>query len=218
MDDAIITGSVNDKGTMFTFTLNSDAVYVDVIDGSWSYPIPSSNKIYNINFSGSESLVSLDLSNLDTSNIYDFSDMFRGCRSLETLNLKGFNTSNAYYMDDMFNGCEKLAELDISSFDTLKCSHMMRMFKNCKSLSSIDISMFKFGNISPNLVEMFKGCDDITISISNIKSAIDMRNINFYEDFIENKPSVTVNYSSNVMVYNHFILDAFRNAKWVDVG
>ena len=75
-------------------------------------------------FYGCESLRSIDLSGLDTSNVTDMSDMFRGCSSLASLDLSSFDTSNVQGMSGMFSGCSSLTSLDLSNFNTSKVNNM----------------------------------------------------------------------------------------------
>ena len=87
-------------------------------------------------FSGCKYLQSLDLSDLDTSNVTDMSYMFDGCSSLQTLNLSNFNTSNVTNMCGMFAFTEQLKSLDLSNFNTSKVVDMSSMFDGCSSLKN----------------------------------------------------------------------------------
>ena len=98
-------------------------------------------------FYGCESLRSIDLSGLDTSNVTDMSDMFRGCSSLASLDLSSFDTSGATNMSSMFEGCSSLASLGLSSFDTSKVTSMYCMFSGCSSLASLDLSSFDTSSV-----------------------------------------------------------------------
>ena len=48
-------------------------------------------------------LLSIDLSNFNTNNVTNMSDMFRNCSSLTSLNLSNFNTNNVTNMSFMFS-------------------------------------------------------------------------------------------------------------------
>ncbi|MCQ2978586.1 MAG: YDG domain-containing protein, partial [Clostridia bacterium] len=69
-------------------------------------------------FNGFGSLVDVDLTNIDTSNVSSFKNMFRECSSLENCNLSSLDTSNVnqdgYYA--MFQETSSLKNLDISNF------------------------------------------------------------------------------------------------------
>ena len=58
-------------------------------------------------FGGFKSLTHLDLSNFDTHNVTEMSEMFFECTSLTELNLTSFNTSNVINMSFMFYKCSK---------------------------------------------------------------------------------------------------------------
>ena len=53
-------------------------------------------------FRGCDSLISIDLSNFDTSSVINMRGMFAGCNSLISLNLSNFNTSKVTTMDEKF--------------------------------------------------------------------------------------------------------------------
>ena len=120
-------------------------------------------------FRGCASMVSADLSQLDTSGVTDTSHMFYGCSSLVSLDLSHFNTSSVTSMSGMFSGCSSLTSLDLSSFDTSKVKNMGAMyepdrgegmFSGCSSLESLDLSSFN----TPAAVcmsFMFYGCSSL---------------------------------------------------------
>ena len=75
----------------------------------------------------SKLLTTVDLSNLDTSNITSLYGMFENCESLTSVNLSNFNTSKVTDMRYMFYRCAKLSSLDVSSFNTSKVTTMSFM-------------------------------------------------------------------------------------------
>ena len=58
-------------------------------------------------FYGCSSLININLSNFNTNNVTDMSDMFRNCSSLTSLNLSNFNTNNVTNMRGMFIGVNR---------------------------------------------------------------------------------------------------------------
>ena len=62
-------------------------------------------------FYGCSSLTSLNLSNFNTNNVNDMSEMFSSCSSMNFLNLSNFNTSNVTNMRRMFFGLNKSCEI-----------------------------------------------------------------------------------------------------------
>ena len=63
----------------------------------------------------------LDVSNLDTSNVQFFCQMFERCVNLKRIiGLENFNTENGLGFDEMFDECGNLEELNLISFNTKK--------------------------------------------------------------------------------------------------
>ena len=108
------------------------------------------------------SLVSLNLSYFDTSNVKDMSNMFGGCNSLTSLDLSNkFDTSNVTDMFGMFSCCIGLTSLDLSSFDTSNVTDMSMMFDRCSGLTSLDLSKFDTSNVT-DMRGMFSECRGLT--------------------------------------------------------
>ena len=89
-------------------------------------------------FYNCQSLINIDASKLNTSNVRDMRNMFYGCSSLTGLDLSSFDTSKAAIMGSMFEGCSSLTNLDISNFTFDKVINYDFMFidvpKNCEIL------------------------------------------------------------------------------------
>ncbi|ENI0605482.1 InlB B-repeat-containing protein [Listeria monocytogenes] len=86
---------------------------------------------------------SLDVSNLDTSNVTDMFGMFSYCAAT-SLDLSNFDTSNVTNMEAMFYDCAATS-LDVSNFDTSNVTEMRVMF--CYSaVTSLDLSNFDTSN------------------------------------------------------------------------
>jgi len=87
---------------------------------------------------GCKNLISLDLSNFDTSNVTNMSFMLCGCSSLKEINLSNkFNTNKVINMESMIIGCKNLNSLDLSNFDVSKVTNMNKMFEFCPSLGDV---------------------------------------------------------------------------------
>ena len=93
-------------------------------------------------FYNCSSLISLNLSNFDTSNIINMNSIFYNCSSLTSINISNFNTSKVVNIISMFNGCSSLTSVDLSTFNTTKLKNITNLFNNCIKLSYIDISTF----------------------------------------------------------------------------
>ena len=90
------------------------------IDGKYKIDIIIKNPLSNTNymFYCLKKLTSLDLSNFNTNNVKDMSDMFSECSSLTSLNLSNFNTNNVKDMSFMFSFCSSLTSLNLFNFNT----------------------------------------------------------------------------------------------------
>ena len=105
--------------------------------------------------------------------------MFENCSSLITLNLSNFNTSSVTDMSYMFENCSSLTSLDLSNFNTSSVTDMSNMFENCSSLTSIDLSSFNTSNVT-DMDFMFSGCDKLQTQI-NIMNA-DTSHVRMFTD------------------------------------
>lgn len=127
------------------------------------------------------------LTNVDTSEVTDMSNMFAGSFAKGTdkpqLDLSLLDTSNVEDMGGMFYGCEKLTDLDLSKFDTSKVTNMISMFNDCSSLTSITFSD-NFVTSKVNYMDyMFTGDKSLTtldlsgFKFSNSGKAIESKNM-----------------------------------------
>ena len=138
-------------------------------------PLTKSNNM----FFCCSTLISLNFSNFDTSDITNMKKMFYNCISLQNLNLSNFNTTNVTDMSNMFYNCSSLTSLDISNFNTKNVIDMSEMFYNCSSLISLDLYNFYTKNVT-NMSYMFYDCSSL-ISLDlcnfNTKNVINMNNM-----------------------------------------
>ncbi|WP_185324758.1 BspA family leucine-rich repeat surface protein [Listeria innocua] len=117
-------------------------------------------------------LTSLDLSNLDTSQVTDMSWMFYGARGLTSLDVSGFDTSKVTNMTYMFAATDEgLTSLDVSGFDTSKVTNMTYMFAATKGLTSLDVSGFDTSQVT-NMANMFRDTWSLTsLDLSNFDTS-----------------------------------------------
>lgn len=112
-------------------------------------------------FRDCSSLTSLDLSSWNVANVTDMFEMFCYCESLTSLNLSGWNTANVIDMGLMFYYCLSLSSIDLTGWDTSNVIDMYHMFNSCESLTSLDLSGFNTANVS-SMTQMFYGCRSLT--------------------------------------------------------
>ncbi|HFD1735882.1 TPA: BspA family leucine-rich repeat surface protein, partial [Enterococcus faecium] len=102
-------------------------------------------------FMNNSTLNTIDLDNLDTSNVTNMYCMFLGCFYSTSLNISldisNWNTSKVTNMGSMFSSC-KLTSLDISNWDTSNVTNMYYMFNDCNKLTSLDVSNWDTSNVT----------------------------------------------------------------------
>ena len=107
-------------------------------------------------FSGCATLQYINLSGWDTSQVTNMGEMFFGCSSLETLDLTDWDVTSVANMDYMFCGCSSLVSLELSGWDTSQVSDMRCMFSDCSSLQYLDLSEWSTANARS--ADIFYGC------------------------------------------------------------
>lgn len=135
----------------------SDNCYIEkvVFDESFKKARPTSTYQW---FSGLSQLTSIDLGNLNTSEVTNMGWMFQGCSNLTSLVLSSLDTGNVTEMSGMFEDCSSLTSLDLSSFDTKSVTSMAYMFNKCSSLKTITVGKdWNTGNVESS-TDMFLGC------------------------------------------------------------
>ena len=118
---------------------------------------------YNL-FNQAQNLISIDLTNFNTNNVTDMSDMFGFCYNL-TGNIPNFNTSKVINMKRMFYGCSNLTG-NIPNFNTNNVTNMVYMFGYCSNLTG---GNFNFTTVSKvtNMAYMFYRCNNLNQNALN---------------------------------------------------
>lgn len=119
------------------------------------------NKTSHYMFDGFKNIISIDMSNIDTSEAMSFNHMFDNCQNLVNLDVSGFDTRNIKDMYRMFYCCYKLEKIDVSGFDTSNVTNLQAMFCKCMNVTSLDISKFNTSKCI-NMWDMFRGCVKLT--------------------------------------------------------
>jgi len=107
-------------------------------------------------------LISVDLSNMNTSNVYRATWLITYCNNLTSVS--NFNTINVTDMSGMFADCPSL--INIPQFNTSNVTNISYMLRNCTNLT--DIPQFNTSNVT-SMSCAFQGCNNLTnTSIQNI--------------------------------------------------
>lgn len=161
-----ITGTVpdwtDDDGSFPPWAFVSDITSVSIKPGA---------KVYTCErmFQDQDEITSLDLRNLDTSQVTSFLGMFWNCYGLKTINLTGLNTSRATSFALMFSSCTSLTSIDLSPLNASRVVSVSSMFSGCRSLTSVNLSSLKSAPLQ-YASSMFSGCTSLTsIDLSPFK-------------------------------------------------
>lgn len=131
-------------------------------------------------FCNFSSLINLDVSNFDVSNVTSMKLAFNRCSKLTSLNVSGWDTSSVIDMSNMFAECSSLTSLDLSNFNTSNVTNMGNMFGNCSKLSSLNVSKFDTSKVTGGswalelggMQNMFAGCSSLTsLDISSFNTS-----------------------------------------------
>ena len=98
-------------------------------------------------FTNCNSLTTLNISELDTSNVTNMWRMFWNCQSINILDLSKWNTSNVTDAEYLFYNCASLTTLNLSGWDMSKIKSMLGFFYMCYKLSEIRSDGAKLPNI-----------------------------------------------------------------------
>ncbi len=112
---------------------------------------------------------SLDVSNFDTSNVTDMSNMFQESAATEIKGLENFNTSKISSMDYMFYESQA-SSLDLSSFDTSNVTTMNCMFWRTKATEIKGLENFDTSKVT-EMNNMFAQSEFKEIDISNFDTS-----------------------------------------------
>ena len=113
-------------------------------------------------FKGCDSILSIDLSNFNSSLINNSKSMFSSCSSLKSINFTNFNVSKIKDMSGMFSDCISLKEINVTLFDTSNVNNMSSMFSGCKILETLNISNFKTNELI-SMDSMFSNCSSLIL-------------------------------------------------------
>ena len=170
------TSSVTDIRWMFQGC--SKLKYLDISNFDLSH-VQSAKEM----FADCENLEQIKFNNNSIINeIVDIGSMFENCKSLISLDLSFIDTSKVKNMSSAFNNCENLRFLNIPNFNIISAEDMTSVFKGCKSLKSLNAYSF-VGNNKLNLEDIFNDILDNLIycikdnsQINNLNSLIEQKN------------------------------------------
>ena len=162
-------------------------------------------------FYGMSNLTTLNLSHFDTSKVTDMSLMFHDMRNLISLNLSNFDTSNVTDMHNMFYGMSNLTALDLSNFNTSKVTSMGLMFYGMSNLTTLNLSHFDTSKVT-NMGNMFSSMTNLTsLNLSSFNTS-EVTNMGFMFYGIPNLTSLDLsNFDTSKTTKMSFMFYGMRN-------
>ncbi len=154
-----------DSGNYEVYYLSEDKI---------SAPADSSNL-----FAEMKTAETIDVSNLDMSQVENALCMFLNCTNLKTLDTENWDMSNVTNMQSLFYGCNKLDNIDVSNWDTSSVTNMRMVFFRCYELPNDVLEGVENWDVSnvTNFYSMFKharGLTDLDLSKWDTSSATNM--------------------------------------------
>ena len=139
------------------------------------------NMKYVFNYSKAKEIKGLEY--WDTSKVRFAYGMFRGCSNLEKVDLSSFDFTNCYGIDCFFDGCNNLEEIKgLECLGHTKATYLYQTFRDCRSLKKLDLSNWDVTNIT-EIGMMFLNC----VNLEEIKfTGWDLKNIENLENVFEN--------------------------------
>lgn len=116
--------------------------------------IPDTSQVTDMSYmfaNGSVYLQSIDLSDIDTSQVTNIASMFNNCKALTSLDLSGFDTSKVGIMVATFSGCGRLVLLNLSGFNFDKIYCLLYTFDGTYALTTVIGPIYNVGGL-PDLV------------------------------------------------------------------
>ena len=159
-------------------------------------------------------ILSIDLSNFDSSEVTDTSLMFINCFSLEEINFGNFKTTKVANMEGMFECCVNLKSLNLSSFDTSNVENMNSMFTVCASLKELNVLNFNTEKVK-DMNTLFGGVISLTSLDLSSFSSDNLEIINYM--FIKSSNLKSIKFSNKFKPNIKDMYGAFLNCENLEI-
>lgn len=122
-----------------------------------------------LSFNHMENLKTIDVFDLNTSNVTDMSAYFSRCSTLSSLgmvlpllrDIKYWDTRKVLSFEGMFTGCILLTSVDLRYWSTQKVINMTLMFANCTKLTNLNLEGWDTRSVN-TMEGMFKNCKNMS--------------------------------------------------------
>lgn len=192
------------NGVEFDFNNNSNQGYLTRGDNTVIYYMNDNFVSMDKMWFGCSNMTSIDVSNLDVSNVTNFSNAFYWDTALTAIiGMDSWDTSNVTNMSSMFFACYRLTQdfmTSISNWNTSNVTDMYEMFYYCSGITSADLRYWDFSNVT-NMSGMFSNCSKLTSLYVN--SPLNAR-VNTSNMFLDVQTDGTFYYNIN---YNNAMIE-----------
>ena len=173
-------------------------------------------------FRGCSSIVKLDLSSFDTSNVVDMKHMFSLCCYLEEINLSNLKTEQVTDMSYMFNKCLCLKKIEFPpSFSTINVNNMEFMFHMCSMITKIDFSKSFITNKVTDMSVMFGKCYNLkSLDLKNFVTE-NVINMKYMFDQCNNLEKILIDpkkFKTNKVVNMCYMFNECQNLETFDLS
>ena len=122
----------------------------------------SNAESFEMMFANTYALKSVNFGNIDTSKVTNMKYMFASS-GIESIDFKNINTSNVTDMSFMFYDAKNLKNINMRRFNTLKVKEFAGMFMDCTALEKVDLTSFAltYKEGLQNFAYMFSGCSNL---------------------------------------------------------
>ena len=155
---------LTDMSHMF-YSEDNDPIYLTEITSITNWDTSNVTDMSNL-FNNCTLLKTIhDISNFDTSNLINISNLFYNCISLTSIDdISKWKLDKVTNMSNMFFNCKNIISLsDISNWNTKGVTDMRGLFCNCSSLKSLpDISKWNTENLI-NMSGLFRNCSNLEL-------------------------------------------------------
>ena len=155
---------LTDMSHMF-YSEDNDPIYLTEITSITNWDTSNVTDMSNL-FNNCTLLKTIhDISNFDTSNLINISNLFYNCISLTSIDdISKWKLDKVTNMSNMFFNCKNIISLsDISNWNTKGVTDMRGLFCNCSSLKSLpDISKWNTENLI-NMTGLFRNCSNLEL-------------------------------------------------------
>lgn len=132
---------VNPQTKEFSLKIE-DGFYWDLfcytkIEHIYNFPEAKDAGIFNGIFKGCQNLISVDMSNVKSTEVTSIFEMFSECNKVQIIDLSGWKLTNLTTVQDAFAECRQLHTLKLGHINFSNVTRIPYMFFHCDKLSNV---------------------------------------------------------------------------------